>query len=261
MANALLSFTDVVGVTQEGPLDPHFPVSFELKQGEVGVIRGLRGSSLIRLAACRGIVMKGTVSIMGSTVSAEDDPAKYLSHGFTKKFRTSLGFCHSQGGLMANMTLLQNVMLPAHYHSGLKAIKPFFELAKEQLLGIGVPEAMWELRPCDVPQEFQKRAILARSVIHQPVILLLDDPTNEIPWKETHRIVSWIMKQKETGRGILVATGYDPFAGLVGDWMVDLDESVNVYGNREIQRHLGDLASKGTALLRKQGEAGKSHAT
>jgi ABC-type transporter Mla maintaining outer membrane lipid asymmetry ATPase subunit MlaF len=162
---------------------------------------------------------------------------------------------------MANMTLLQNVMLPAHYHSGLKAIKPFFDLAMEQLRGIGVPGEMWELRPCDVPQEFQKRALLARSVIHQPVILILDDPTNEIPWGRMHEIVSWIEKQKETGRGVLVATSNDPFAGLVGDWMVDLDDAVNVSGNREIQRHLGDLATKGTALLRKQREAGKGHAT
>jgi len=181
MANALLSFRDVVGVSQEGPLDPAFPVSFELMQGEIGVIRGgIRASSLIRLAAGRGIVMKGAMSIMGNAVGAGDDPARYLSLNFTKKFRSSLGFCHGFGGLIANMSMVQNVMLPAHYHSGLKAIRPFYELAKERLREIGVPEEMWVLRPCDVPHEFQKRALLARAVIHQPVILLLDEPTNDL---------------------------------------------------------------------------------
>lgn len=261
MANALLSFRDVVGVTQEGPLDPGFPVSFDLGQGEIGVIRGgIRASSLIRLAAGRGIVMKGSMSIMGTAVRADDDPARYLSHNFTKRFRSSLGFCHGFGGLIANMTLLQNVMLPAHYHSGLKAFKPFFELAKERLREIGVPEDMWELRPCDVPHEFQKRALLARAVVHKPVILILDEPTNAIPWSETHRIVSWILKQKETGRGVLAATSNDPFAGLIGDWMVDLDNNTIIHGNAEIQRHLGALASGGSALLKKQMKAGEDNA-
>jgi ABC-type transporter Mla maintaining outer membrane lipid asymmetry ATPase subunit MlaF len=261
MPNALMTFRDVVGVTQEGPLDPRFPVSFDLMQGEIGVVRGgIRASSLIRLAACRGIVMQGAVTIMGTVVSSDDDPARYLSLGFTKKFRTSLGFCHGHGGLIANMTILQNVMLPAHYHSGLKAFKPFYEMAKERLREIGVPEEMWELRPCDVPHEFQKRALLARSVIHKPVILILDEPTSEIPWSGTHEIVSWILKQKETGRGLLVATGNDPFAGLIGDWMIDLDGNTIVYGNSEIQRHLGDLASRGSALLKKQVKAGDGNA-
>jgi len=261
MANALLSFRDVVGVSQEGPLDPAFPVSFELMQGEIGVIRGgIRASSLIRLAAGRGIVMKGAMRIMGNAVGAGGDPARYLSLNFTKKFRSSLGFCHGFGGLIANMSMVQNVMLPAHYHSGLKAIRPFYELAKERLREIGVPEEMWVLRPCDVPHEFQKRALLARAVIHQPVILLLDEPTNAIPWRETHRIVSWILKQKETGRGVLVATSNDPFAGLIGDWMVDLDTNTIINGNDAIQRHLGDLASRGSALLKKQLKAGDGNA-
>ena len=261
MANALLSFKDVVGVTIERALDPRFPVSFELMQGEIGIIRGgIAASSLIRLAACRGIVTKGIVSIMGTAFGAEDDPAQYLSHSFTKKFRTSLGFCHGHGGLMGNMTLLENVMLPAHYHSGLKSIKPFFAMARERLEEIAVPAAMWGLRPCDVPHEFQKRALLARSIIHKPVILILDEPTSSIPWSDIHVIVSWIMKQKETGRGILVATDYDPFAGLIGDWMVDLAESVFVSGNGEIQKHLGVLAARGTAIIRKQGRR-NGHAT
>jgi ABC-type transporter Mla maintaining outer membrane lipid asymmetry ATPase subunit MlaF len=258
---ALLTFRDVVGVTQDGPLDPRFPVSFDLRQGEIGIIRGgIRASSLIRLAACRGIVVKGSMTIMGTAVSADDDPARYLSLNFTKKFRTSLGFCHGHGGLIANMTILQNVMLPAHYHSGLKAFKPFYELAKERLREISVPEEIWDLRPCDVPHEFQKRVLLARAVIHKPVILILDEPTNAIPWSETHEIVSWILKQREMGRGILIATSNDPFAGLLGDWMVDLDSETTVIGNSEIQLHLGVLASSGSALLKKQVKAGKGHA-
>jgi ABC-2 type transport system ATP-binding protein len=261
MANSLLSFRDVVGVTQEGALDPHFPISFELRQGEIGVIRGgIRASTLIRLAACRGIVTRGVVSIMGTSIGWDDNPATYLSVRFTKKFRNALGFCHGHGGLIANLTILQNVILPAHYHSGLKSIQPFLDIAVERLREVRVPEEMWELRPCDVPHEFQKRVLLARSVMHKPDILILDEPTNSIPWSETHEIASWIQKQKETGRGVLIATSNDPFAALVADWMVDLFDLVVVSGNADVKKHLGALATKGSAIIRKQGEAGEGNA-
>jgi ABC-type transporter Mla maintaining outer membrane lipid asymmetry ATPase subunit MlaF len=257
----LLSFSDVVGVSQEGVLDGHFPVSFELKPGEIGIIRsGPKAAALIRLAALRGIVVKGTVTVLGTTVRAEDDPARYLSHHFTKKFRSSLGFAHNHGGLIANMSILQNVMLPAHYHSGLRAFKPFYESAKVQLKEAGFPEELWGHRPCDVPYDLQKRALLARSINHDPKILILEEPTNSIPWSQLYEIADWIRKQKEKGKGILIATGNDPFAGLVGDWMVDLIHSVKVCDAGEIRRHLGNLVSKGTALLRKQGGAGNCHA-
>lgn len=261
MDRALLTFSDVIGITQEAFLDPAFPVSFELRPGEVGIVRGGgRASALIRLAAIRGMLTKGSIEIMGAVVSAEDDPARYLSHGFTRTFRRLMGFCHNLGGLFANMSLLQNVMLPAHYHSGLKAFEPFYELAKVELKNVGVPEDYWECRPCDVPPELQKRALLARSVINEPKILILEEPTGSIPWSRVHGIASWVFEQRGMGRGILIATSDDPFAGLVGDWMVDLDNAAFARGNDGIRNQLGDLASRGSELIQKQMKAGGNHA-
>lgn len=257
----MLTFDKVVGVAHECLFDDHFPVSFELRPGDIGIIRGgFNASSLIRLAAIRGILIRGSITIMGTTIDSKDDPARYLSPDFRKKFRSSIGFCHQSGGLLANMSLLQNVMLPAHYHSGQRSPGPFFELARKRLKETGVPDVYWNLRPSDVPPDYQKRALFARSIIHIPNILILDEPTAAIPWDQTHEIASWIISQKQLGRAILIATSNDPFAALLGDWIVDLGKSALKISNKEVRLFLGDLADKSSALIKKQMSAGKHHA-
>ncbi|MBN2160230.1 MAG: ATP-binding cassette domain-containing protein [Spirochaetes bacterium] len=257
----MLTFDNVVGLAHECLFDEHFPVSFDLRPGEIGIIRGgFKASSLIRIAAIRGILIRGSITLLGNTIESGDNPARYLSPHFTKKFRPSIGFCHQNGGLLANMTIVQNVMLPAHYHSGHRSPEPFYALARERLQEADVPEEYWGLRPSDVPPEYQKRALFARSIIHEPKILILDEPTAGIPWEQTHEIASWLLGQKGMGRGILIATDNDPFAALVGDWLVDLDRSAYKSCNNEIRLFLGDIVDKSSALIKKQMKAGKKNA-
>ena len=261
MAELLLQFKDVTGATEKGLLDSSFPISFTLNAGEIGVCRsGQKASALLRLAALRGILLSGSIEIMGTVIDSWEDPAAYLSLGFTKNVRSYIGFCHGHGGIIAGMSILRNVMLPANYHSGINSFMPFDEMARARLREIGVPEEFWDLMPADVLPEIQKRSLLARSVIHDPEILILEEPTESIPWSRTGDIIAWIRKQKDKGMGILIATNNDPFAGLIADWMVDLDNSVRVYDNNEVRSHLGDLVCQGSELLRKQVEGGEDDA-
>jgi ABC-type transporter Mla maintaining outer membrane lipid asymmetry ATPase subunit MlaF len=261
MSESFITCKNVVGVTHECLFDEHFPVSFDLMPGEIGIIKsGFKASAFIRIAALRGLIIRGSITILGHRIQSDDDPARYLSLDFTKKLRTSMGFCHQGGGLLANMSILQNVMLPAHYHSGQRSPAPFYELARERLKEMGVPDEFWHLRPSDVPQEFRKRVLFARSIIHEPKILILDEPTAGIPWDQTHEVASWILGQKDRGRGILIATSNDPFAALIGDWLVDLDHSASIFDKKGIKLFLGDLVDKSSALIKKQMSAGKKNA-
>jgi ABC-type ATPase involved in cell division len=262
MAGPLVTFNEVVGVTQECPLRDDFPVSFDLHPGECGIFKGgVLASSLARMAALRGILTHGSITIMDVRIKCSDNPAKYLAPDFIKKFIKSIGFCHHEGGLIANMTIIQNVMLPAHYHSSSSHMKPFFELAKVRLDEINVPHKFWECRPCDASPEIRQRALLARSIAHNPPVLILDDPTDDVPWGMTHEIVEWVLRQKNIGRGVLIATSNEPFAALVGDWMVDLDTAESFANKVEIRHHLGRIVTQSSDLLRMQMKAGENHAS
>ena len=250
MDQPLLTFDHVVGVTQDHIMDEDFPVSFELLPGEIGIFTsGHKSSSLARLAALRGIITGGSITILGTTVRAEDDPARYLSLNFTKSFIHHVGFCHHSGGLLANMSILQNVMLPAHYHGDDPHAGPFLEIARARLGELGVPEEHWNLRPSDVPREIQKLALLARSIATNPRILILDEPTEHIPWAKIRDILAWVLEQKKKGTGVLIATSNDPFALHLGDWMIDLDANEGIYDKNGIHRSLGGNAGMSSKLF------------
>jgi len=249
MTEPLLTFDEVSGVTQNCALEEDFPISFELKPGEIGIIRcGILASSVTRLAALRGIVTRGRITILGNSVSAADDPALYLSPDFTKRFIAGIGFCQKSGGLIANLTIIQNVMLPAHYHSNNPAFGPFIELARKRLEEMGVPPKFWYLRSSEVPQEFRKRVLFARSIMNNPPLLILDEPTEEIPWSQTRDVASWILSQKAKGMGILIATGNDPFAALLGDWAVDLCNRIRVSTRSDLETYFGDIIKRSGML-------------
>ena len=242
MSEPLLTFDTVSGVTQNGPLDDKFPVSFELEQGEIGIIRcGIMASSVLRMAALRGIVTRGSITVLGNRVSASDDPASYLSPYFAERFIAGIGFCQKSGGLIANLTVIQNVMLPAHHHSNNPDFKPFIDLAGKRLEEIGVPAEYWDLRPSDVPQEYRKRVLFARSIMNNPPLLLLDEPTDELPWSQERDVVSWIMSQKTKGMGILIATGNEPFAARIGDWAVDLCNRATIGTRSGLKAYFNDI--------------------
>ena len=258
MNKSLITFKDVMGITDVCSLDKYFPISFNLESGEIGIFKsGFRASSLALMAAFRGIITHGSIKIMDTMVHASDDPAKYLSHKFTKQFVRSFGFCHNTGGLLANMSILENVILPAYYHSENRDPKPFYEIARTSLDEINVPEEYWNSRPTDVPFEFQKRSLLARSIMNDPEILILDEPTEHLSWVQTHEVVNWVLRQKEYGRGILIATSNDPFACLLGDWMIDFDNNGILLDEVGMELLSSDLIVKGSELLKEQsGEVG-----
>lgn len=250
MDQPLLTFNEVVGVTQDFIMDGIFPVSFDLLPGEIGIFRsGHRASALTRLAALRGIITCGSITILGTTVRADDNPARYLSLNFTKTFIHQIGFCHHSGALLANMSILQNVMLPAHYHGDDPHTDPFLEISRTRLRELDVPEEYWPLRPSDVPRGIQKRALLARSIATVPRILILDEPTEHIPWAKIRDIIAWIQEQKKKGMGILIATSNDPFALILGDWLIDLDNNESIYDKKGIKRALGVNAGRSSRLF------------
>ena len=101
------------------------------------------------------------------------------------------------GGLLSNMTALENVDLPARYHGYYQKGSDEKYLAVSVLREVGVEEKYWNRRPSDIPDKILKEILLARSVILDPQILLLDDPSEYYSWVELPELFKWIKKQNK----------------------------------------------------------------
>ncbi|WP_104526070.1 ABC transporter ATP-binding protein [Blastococcus atacamensis] len=115
---------------------------------------------------------------------------------------TSLGIARTlQGvGLFAGMTVLENVMVGAHRHaragflSALLALpmsdkdeKRLRERAMQALTELGA-EAYAGRYPGSLPYPVQKRVALARALVAEPDLLLLDEPASGLSEDEMHEL-------------------------------------------------------------------------
>lgn len=145
------------------------PLDLEVPAGAFCVVGAppSAGAALLRL--CVGLVEPsfGRVEVLGIEPSRLDRRRAY-------QFRRRLGVALLPGGLVSNLTLRMNLVVPLLY-SGAAELEQANQRATEALAEFGIQE--WgNSRPADVPLDVRKKAVLARAVIRDPELLLLEDP-------------------------------------------------------------------------------------
>lgn len=187
---SLLSFHEVY--YREGGKTHLEGVSFAIEPGERLVAFGRSGSGkhfLLQLAA-------GVLSPTKGRVESPVQGGEALP----------VGWIPNEGGLLNNLTLVQNVALPLVYH-GLLDRSGAERAARDLLAGWGLGNE-GERRPAAVGISAQRMAQLARAKLVRPSVFLLADPLEDVD-AATARRVRRVLEELLSGggRGCLVTTG------------------------------------------------------
>jgi alpha-D-ribose 1-methylphosphonate 5-triphosphate synthase subunit PhnL len=83
------------------------------------------------------------------------------------------------------------------------------EQARDLLTRLNVPERLWRLPPATFSGGEKQRVNLARGLIAQPRLLLLDEPTASLDKTTTARVIELIRAFKQAGVA-MVAIFHDP---------------------------------------------------
>ena len=192
--DVVIDFSHVQG--ERGAVRWVKPVSFQVRRGSLHLIktRSFFSAPLFRLAL-------GFSDPSGGDVRVKGNAPALLERNEVRAYRRSVGSVLDPDGLVANLSVRMNLIVPLVYATGLE-----FEAAAERadamidLMHLG----MWaETRPAALPAEVRQAAALARALSPRTDLLMLENPLASVDNRETRRLLTLCRTQAET---LLVAT-------------------------------------------------------
>lgn len=213
MTGPAVSFQDVV--TSGMPGWPG-PISFEVPEGAFCVVRTSIALSTQLTRLCIGLREPdaGRVEVLGIQPGTLD---RWESQVFRR--RLGVGF-NEPAGLVSNLTLRMNLIVPLLY-SGAAEMEEASARADEALSECGLSE--WAgARPADLPPDVRREAVVARAIVRDPELLLLEEPVG--PLRDDR--ASWLLSRcRERARtGILTTTERESIIYEFADIIMLLDE-------------------------------------
>lgn len=175
-------------------------VSFSVKRGEFLLIVGSSGSGKSTLLNMIGLLDKPTTG----QVLIDGKNTTKLSDSKISEFRNSkLGFIFQFSNLLADLTILENVILPNNIQGkGPSQVKE----ARDLLVTVGL-ESQMDKRANKVSGGQAQRAAIARGLINHPTIVLADEPTGNLDSVTAQTIVD-LMKSmaKKLNQTFIIVT-------------------------------------------------------
>ena len=174
-------------------------VSLDCGAGQVTALVGRSGcgkTTLLNLCAAMDFPTSGEVRIAGREILGMDDAA------LTGLRRTQIGFVFQFFQLLPSLTALENVELPLL----LAGVKNSEATARERLSWVDLEEKRDAL-PYQLSGGQMQRVAIARALVHNPVILVADEPTGNLDTASGDMILRLIRRAAdEFGAAVVMAT-------------------------------------------------------
>ncbi|MEJ8823070.1 ATP-binding cassette domain-containing protein [Variovorax humicola] len=182
-----------------GTLDILQDIDFRLGARETAAIVGASGSgksTLLSIIAGLDTPTRGTVKLGGADIFSidEDDRAALRAQ--------KVGFVFQSFQLLANLSALENVMLPLELADRRDARKA----ATDMLGRVGLGQRLGHY-PKVLSGGEQQRVALARAFVVQPALLLADEPTGSLDFATGEQVMRLMFDlNRELGTTLVLVT-------------------------------------------------------
>ncbi|WP_460275222.1 cell division ATP-binding protein FtsE [Celeribacter sp. ULVN23_4] len=168
----------------------------------------------------------GRVSIFG-------EDTRRMERDDVATLRRRIGVVHQDCQFLDHLSLAENVALPLTV-----AGQPCNEDDLGDLLSwVGLSEQV-NARPPELSGGERQRAALARAVIMSPDVILADEPTGNVDWEMSQRLLQLLIELNRMGKTVVIAT-HD--LHLIRQSKAQVQARVLRISNRRIQQSGADL--------------------
>lgn len=177
-------------------------VDLEMRTGELMMLVGPSGSGKTTLIS----VIAGVLSRDGGDCSVFGRDYTRMSVDETTRFRgENIGFVFQAWNLIPALTAVENVAVPLIINGTNR--RRAIQRAAEMLRKVEFDERMIKSFPPDLSGGQQQRIAIARSLIHNPRLIVCDEPTSALDSETGHKVME-MMRQLAVAenRALLVVT-------------------------------------------------------
>jgi putative ABC transport system ATP-binding protein len=188
-------------------------VRLTVGRGEWLALMGPSGSgktTLLNLIACLDRPTSGRLLVAGTDVTT-------LATGAAARFRREhVGLVFQQFHLVPYLTAVENVMLAQYFHSMAERTDALAALER-----VGLEERAGHL-PSQLSGGEKQRVCIARALINEPDLLLVDEPTGNLDATNEENVMR-LLRELHTAGHTLVMVTHDPAIAGNADRLVRLD--------------------------------------
>jgi len=207
-------------------------IDFEVFKGEcVGFLgpNGAGKTTTVRMIYCFLPLTEGELSVAGMSVTEQ-----------SREIKSMVGVAPQEDNLDPDFTVIKNLLVYARYFDIPKAEASkrataqlkFFQLEEKQNVLIS-----------ELSTGMKRRLILARALINEPQILLLDEPTTGLDPQARHLVWDEVRSLRKHGVTIIITTHYMDEAAALCDRILIMDNGKIIEQGQPaklIKKHVGE---------------------
>ena len=195
-------------------------VSLEIRENEIIVLTGRSGSgksTLLHLLA--GLEKKTS----GSIFFKENDYDKLKPNELTCLRRTEMGFVYQFHYLLNELSAQENVSLPLKLNNVNQDEANAASIEIMDSLGLG---HRIDHKPSELSGGEKQRVAIARSLVHSPSLVILDEPTGDLDTQTSLEVINSLKKfVSDKKSSLLIATHDDNFQ-KIADRKLTMDSGI-----------------------------------
>jgi ABC-type lipoprotein export system ATPase subunit len=195
--------------TDRGPVDAVRGVDLDVSTGRYAAVIGRSGSGKSTLISMIGGLSRptaGSILIDGADIWS-------LSDNAMARFRNRrIGYIFQFASLLPTLRAIDNMALPARLDRR-RANADTYYRAAQLLTDLGL-ESYFDAYPSEMSAREQRRTVIARALINDPILLLADEPTSDLDEQTGSEIMALLLNvNRKRGTTLMLVTHNLALAG------------------------------------------------